>query len=218
MKRALGVFAKSPVPGRVKTRLSPHLSHAAGAELYRCMLLDVLDQVSGLDADPVIFYDGARAFFAEAAPGAVLVPQPAADLGMRLQAAFALLAEVGYDLRVVIGSDAPDLPPRYIEEAFAALAGGVDAVFGPAEDGGYYLVGLKGGDGGIFRDIPWSSCSVLEASLSRAAAAGLSTLLLPGWYDVDRPSDLLRPSLRDPAHGASRTRAFLKSWDNHLPA
>jgi glycosyltransferase A (GT-A) superfamily protein (DUF2064 family) len=82
-------------------------------------------------------------------------------------------------------------------------------VFGPAEDGGYYLVALGGPSGGIFDDIPWSSPQVFSQSRQRALEAGFATALLPTWYDVDSFEDLLRPGLTNPENGAPLTRAFL---------
>ena len=111
---------------------------------------------------------------------------------------------------MVIGTDAPDLPLAYIEEAFRLMEAGSDAVFGPAADGGYYLVALKGSYGKLFQDIPWSSEQVLETSLARARASALSASLLPPWYDVDSFEDLLRPGLSDSQNGAPLTRGFIR--------
>ncbi|WP_026841206.1 TIGR04282 family arsenosugar biosynthesis glycosyltransferase [Citrifermentans bremense] len=209
MKRALAIFAKTPLPGLVKTRLSPPLSLQQGAELYRCMFLDTIARVRPLNADTVLFYEGESDFFHKSAPHATLMRQHDGGLGTRLEQAFDQLAELGYDSRVVIGSDAPDLPFAYLEDAFARLEGGSDTVFGPASDGGYYLVGVRRGAGSIFQGIPWSTAKVLETSLKQAQASGLSSTLLAPWYDVDCYQDLLRPGLSDPLNGAPLTRSFL---------
>lgn len=210
MKRALAIFAKTPLPGRVKTRLSPALSQHDAAGLYRCMLLDTVARASAVDADTVIFYEGNREFFREAAPEATLFHQQSGDLGTRLENAFDELSAMGYGSRAVIGTDAPDLPLGYIERSFALLEAGSDAVFGPAADGGYYLVALRGSYGGLFREIPWSGAQVLEKSLEQADASHLSVSLLPPWYDVDSYDDLLRPGLVDPLNGAPLTRGFIR--------
>lgn len=212
MKRAIAIFAKTPLPGLVKTRLTPPLSLEQGADLYRCMLLDTVARVQSIAIDTFIFYDGNETFFREAAPGVPLIPQHAADLGVRLETAFTALSSLGYGARVVIGTDAPDLPLSFIEKAFHVLEAGragSDVVFGPAEDGGYYLIGLSGGHGGVFRDIPWSGPHVLETSLERARESGLVSAQLPPWYDVDCYSDLFRPGLSDPLNGAPLTRHFI---------
>lgn len=217
MNRALAIFAKTPLPGRVKTRLSPPLSPRQGADLYRCMLLDTIERAAGLQVDTVLFHEGSEHFFREAAPGAILVHQSSGGLGLRLEHAFDTLAALGYGPRIVIGSDAPDLPVAFAEEAFRALEQGHDAVLGPAEDGGYYLVGVRGGYGSLFADIPWSTEQVLQVSLARAAASGLSALQLPPWYDVDSYRDLFRPGLLDPHNGAAYTRAFIAGLDLVAP-
>lgn len=217
MKRALAIFAKAPLPGRVKTRLSPSLSPQQAADLYRCMLLDTLERVAALDAEKILFHEGGAAFFREAAPGISLVAQAAGGLGARLEHACDTLGSMGYGPCVVIGTDAPDLPLAYIEEAFRALERGRDAVFGPAGDGGYYLVGLREGYRSLFRDIPWSTERVLEKSLAQAKASGLTATLLPTWHDLDCYEDLIRPDLMDPANGAVRTQAFIAGLDLALP-
>jgi len=213
MKRALAIFAKTPLPGRVKTRLTPPLSPGQSADLYRCMLLDILERTAALRVDTIVCYEGSEEFFREAAPDATLMHQSAGGLGTRLEQAFDALANLGYGPCVVIGSDAPDLPLSFIEEAFGRLGQGSDAVFGPAEDGGYYLVGVRGGYGSLFREIPWSTGNVLRASLEQAKVSGLSAAILPPWYDVDSYVDLLRPGLLAPANGAARTRAFIAGLD-----
>ena len=209
MKPALAIFAKTPTPGRVKTRLSPPLSPRESAELYRCMLLDTIARVRALRIETVIFYDGDRQFFEEAAPDVLLVHQHGGGLGSRLEEACQALSALEYGPRVIIGTDAPDLPLQYIQDAFTRLDAGTDAVFGPATDGGYYLVALKDDYGELFTGIPWSSELVLETSLKRAQASGFSISLLPTWYDVDSFEDLQRPGLRDPLNGAPLTRDFI---------
>jgi uncharacterized protein len=210
MKPALAIFAKTPRPGQVKTRLTPPLSPQQGADLYRCMLLDTVTRVATLAIDTFIFYDGDKGFFTSALAGYELLPQEGNDLGTRLESAFTALESLGYGPRTVIGSDAPDLPLQYISESFRAMENGSDAVFGPAEDGGYYLVSLRGSFGSLFQDIPWSGPDVLGTSLVRASDSGLTASLLPTWYDIDCYDDLLRPAIADPANGAPLTAHFVR--------
>ncbi|UFS72467.1 TIGR04282 family arsenosugar biosynthesis glycosyltransferase [Geomonas sp. RF6] len=209
MKVALAVFAKAPVPGAVKTRLSPQLTSSESAELYRCMLLDTVQRVSLLPWDPFIFYEGERAFFEGACPGIPLLPQVEAGLGERMAAAVESTLALGYGASMVIGTDVPDLPLSYLEEGVRLLKSGADVVFGPAADGGYYLVGLKRVERAIFQGIRWSTSSVLAESLKRAESAALKAGLLPLWYDVDSYEDLLRPGLLDIHNKAPLTRTFL---------
>jgi uncharacterized protein len=214
MKHALAIFAKTPLPGLVKTRLTPPLSAEESADLYRCMLLDTIARVSTLPYDTFLFYHGDERYFRGIASAAELIAQQGDDLGARLAQAFALLDSRGYRACSVIGTDAPDLPLSYIEESFRSLDAGSDVVFGPAEDGGYYLVGVSGRHAELFHDIPWSSDKVLATSLERARASRLAAALLPSWYDVDCIDDLRRPGLSDPSSEAPLTRHFIR--DLHI--
>ncbi|MDQ2997258.1 MAG: glycosyltransferase, partial [Chloroflexota bacterium] len=113
---------------------------------------------------------------------------------------------------VIIGSDSPDLPCAYVQEAFARLSAGADMVLGPAEDGGYYLIGLRAPQPDLLGDIVMSTPTVLADTLARAATRCLQVALLPPWYDVDTISELARLSaaLRHaPLRSAAATRAFL---------
>lgn len=216
LKKALIVFAKRPAPGRVKTRLSPPLSPEEAAGLYRCMLLDILAKAATLaGVEKHVYYEpdeAAAAFFAETAPTMARAPQEGNDLGERMANAFAELFAAGYGRVAIIGTDLPDLPMGYIEEAFRRLESGeIDAVFGPSEDGGYYLLAMRELRGELFRDVPWSSGEVLEKSLAMAEAAGVRVSLLPVWHDVDTADDLNRPELLDMENGAPRTREFIMS-------
>lgn len=212
MLPALLVFAKRPAPGRVKTRLTPPLSHQDAAEIYHCMLCDILEKVSTLSVDVTIFYEDepeAAAFFSNLATNARILPQIGNDLGERIKNAFSSMFHLGYHSTVVIGTDSPDLPSDFIHEAFQLL-GSADAVFGPSEDGGYYLLGLKSLHEELFTDIAWSTESVLRASIDRAAESGLTVKLLPTWYDVDIYVDLKRDGLVTGRNGARRTGEFIR--------
>ena len=212
--RALIIFAKEPVPGRVKTRLSPPFTPEQAAALYDCMLRDVLAKADHLtDVTPIIYFldePGAAAFFQTQFPQLESRPQRGADLGARMAAAFSESFERGFGQVAIIGTDLPDLPVAQIVQAFAHLdEPRVDAVFGPSVDGGYYLVGLKRLWPELFQGIPWSTGEVLRLSLERTAKSRILTRLLATWHDVDRSEDLKRPELHDEENGALRTRQFL---------
>jgi rSAM/selenodomain-associated transferase 1 len=216
-KKALIIFAKRPVPGRVKTRLSPPLSPEQAAELYRCMLEDILAKTATLaGVDKRIFYEpdeNAAAFFSGIAAGMTCAPQEGKDLGERMANAFGELLAAGYGRVAIIGTDLPDLPLACVEDAFRLLESGEgDAVFGPSEDGGYYLLAMGELHGELFRDVPWSTGEVLEKSLARAKEAGVRVALLPVWHDVDTADDLHRPELLDEGNGAPLTREFIGNW------
>ena len=221
MSRALLIFARRPHPGRVKTRLSPYLSPEEAAEFYDCMVRDVMARTAALEVDVrFLFYedDGkAEGYFRGVDEKLVLLPQDGAGLGERLANAFAEIFRRGFRTAAVIGADSPDLPLSYISEAYERLeSGSADIVFGPAEDGGYYLAGLREPHPELFRDVPWSTDQVLSVSLQRTAKVGLRPALLPGWYDVDEPADLGRPGLQDEKNGACRTRKFLTVFTSPL--
>lgn len=219
-RRAVVVMAKVPRPGRVKTRMG--LPGESASRLYRELLQAVLtgvdrararlefDRVLAVALSPEDVPTDAEAL---APPGWRAVLQRGDDLGARIQRA---RDDAGADRVVVIGSDAPTLPSERILEAFEALDR-VPAVFGPTEDGGYYLVGLRGPSERLFAGIPWSTERVMEATRQAARGAGIAWEELPAWYDVDRPEDLER-ALRDgfscgdptfalvaPPHGQDRT-------------
>ena len=150
MSNALVLYMKAPRPGTVKTRLTPRVSAGEAAELYRAFILDTLHLAQGI-AGASLFVawtpeDGlAELRSALGNPDVEWTGQRGRDLGERLSNTFAVLGDE-WDKIVVLGGDSPLLPPAYVEEAFAALDRH-DVVLGPAEDGGYYLIGL-GGTGG----------------------------------------------------------------------
>jgi len=211
---ALAVMAKAPVAGEVKTRLAPPLSPEEAAELYRCLLLDLLDHVATFEgADLYIAHDppaGVSWFQEIAPPGFSCLPQRGGDLGERMRSVFEDLFARGYERVVMIGSDLPVFPPTILSDAFRALAESARVVLGPSRDGGYYLLGLGRFVPDIFSDIAWGSDRVLDATRQKLARIGIEPVLLPVWFDVDRVEDL--PAL---AAGVAdrlqrRTAALLK--------
>ena len=211
---AVVVFAKAPRPGAVKTRLSPPLSPAGAARLYRCFLLDTLDSVRAVaGVTLVIAYAPRRAgaFFAARHPGVRLIPQVGPDLGARMAGVFRRLFAGGFDAVVIVGSDSPTLPRRHLEAAVRIL-GRADGVIGPSADGGYYLIGLRAPCPALFAGVPWSTDRVLVTTLRRARRAGRRLRRLPAWYDVDTPDDLRRlaAELRATRTPAARTRRWLQ--------
>ncbi len=214
MKKALIIFAKQPIAGNVKTRLIPGLSAEDAAGLYRCMLGDIVAKAGTLHKiDPLLFYGGNAAagpYFRDLFPGLRIFPQTGRDLGRRMEAAFTRAFAMGYHAAAIIGSDSPDLPADFIEQAFRLLEHpGAETVFGPTADGGYYLLAMKKLYPDLFHGIEWSTHKVLEQSTEKAGMLGLTVARLPAWHDVDTVSDLSRPELRDEANGAPLTRRFI---------
>jgi rSAM/selenodomain-associated transferase 2/rSAM/selenodomain-associated transferase 1 len=202
------VFAKAPLPGRVKTRLAGELGEKGAADLYRRMGRLVVDRVRTGPWRTVICYDppgeeGAVRDWLRGGAPLEYRPQTGGDLGARMADAFAAGFERAHRSThgasspggapvVVIGTDAPDLDRAIVAEAFRSLQrpGGPGLVLGPATDGGYYLLGLRSPAPDLFRDIPWSTDRVLEGTLAKARDLGLRHTLLEPLSDVDRPEDV----------------------------
>ena len=215
---ALAVMAKRPQAGEVKTRLCPPLTPEEAAELAHCFLADTLKQVRrvpGVERFVAFSPADAEDFFRKQTGAAFsLFPQAAGDLGARLADLTDHWLKAGFAGVIVIGADLPTLPDAVLHEAREVLAGELaDVVLGPADDGGYYLIGLRRPSRALFAGIAWSTDAVLSQTVARADAAGLRTHLLPPWYDVDVAADLQRLAhdLADDRTRAARTRAYLLS-------
>ncbi len=191
------VFAKAPEPGRVKTRLAADVGENEAARIYRQMGRQVVDQLRGgpfrlrVCHTPPHAESEVREWLGD--EGLEFTPQASGDLGRRMHRALeTALSEA--PRACVVGTDAPDVDQVLVRNALARLADH-DVVFGPARDGGYYLVGLRRPAPELFRDMPWSTEQVLEKSLEAAARSGLSVATLPMLSDVDRVEDLPREYL-----------------------
>ncbi|MXY07300.1 MAG: glycosyltransferase [Rhodothermaceae bacterium] len=189
--RALIVFARSPVAGQVKSRLTQLLSSQEAADLYRAFLVDSLAQYASLEVDVRLYMadegdPGVRLY------GAQLKKQCGNGLGERMEHAFRETAAEGYKQMVIIGTDHPTLPTDFIVEAYEALSDVPAVCIGPASDGGYYLLGMSPLICGLFDRIVYSKPNVLSLTLVRAHESGASVTQLPVWYDIDTPEDLRR--------------------------
>lgn len=215
MTRGLIIFAREPRVGTVKTRLAQDLgSHRIATDLYAAMLADVLAAAATLDDTRLLIFwalKNGSIPSVPALPQAAMFEQQGGDLGERIADAFETALASGCETCCIIGSDAPDLPPEYIRRAFDLLERGeAEAVFGPAEDGGYYLLGLRCFQKRLFEEIAWSSSSVLQTSLERARLCGLVTALLPPWRDIDTREDLEAFLERPTQDTAPRTLAVAR--------
>jgi uncharacterized protein len=190
------VFARAPTPGEAKTRLIPALGKAGAAALHRRLVMHSLDIAASAGLGPVELWcapDTADPFFraCERRLGASLHSQGEGDLGARMQRAFeSALARARR--AILVGSDIPALTAQYLRDADQALVRGDDAAIGPAQDGGYVLIGLSRCDPELFRDIPWGGPEVLAETRVRMAALSWRCSELPVLWDVDRPEDLER--------------------------
>lgn len=214
-KRAVIVMAKRPAPGSTKTRLAPALTLDRAAELYERFLLDTIDMVSARpDCSLHIAVEAPESvdYFESIAPGVPQVMQQGVSLGPRLDTVLRACLADGFDQAIAIGSDSPDLPSGHLDDAFAQLdRSDVDAVFGPTDDGGYYLVGWKQPWSALVVDVQMSTPTVLSDTLAVAERVGARVALAPGWHDVDEPADLDRLRSSATLHQASRTREYLDS-------
>ncbi|MFP5263804.1 MAG: TIGR04282 family arsenosugar biosynthesis glycosyltransferase [Blastocatellia bacterium] len=215
MRQALAVTAKAPRPGHVKTRLHGALSVEDATELYRCFLKDTLALVQTFpEIEAFVSYTPAGSeglFDGITSSGQHMLAQRGGGLGERLIYAFEDLFGQGFDSVTLMNADSPTLPREHIARALEELRRPGDrVVVGPAEDGGYYLIGLKRLHRRLFEQITWSSARVLAETIESARDVGLEVTLLPGWYDVDGVAEferLKREMIEAGRHAVSRAGA-----------
>ncbi|MCO6457696.1 MAG: TIGR04282 family arsenosugar biosynthesis glycosyltransferase [Pirellulaceae bacterium] len=223
------MFAKFWAPGQVKTRLAAHIGPAAASRLYRTFLTTLLWRFHRIGGQRVLVYSPGdrRAAFEMLATGRLagphrplarqsatagdwrLAPQGAGDLGQRMRRYFQRTFSQGVRRAVLIGSDSPTLPTRYVLRAFELLRSH-DVVLGPCGDGGYYLIGARDRVPPVFDDMPWSTPQVWPRTVERLASGGWSLAQLAPWYDIDDLEGLnrLRAELsQSPAQGSLRSLA-----------
>ncbi len=205
------VFAKAPVSGRVKTRLTPPLPPDEAAALYEACLRDVVALSARERARVELWYhddDYAAGYFAAEFPHLSQFAQAGGQLGEKMHDAFARSFAEGAQRTMIIGSDVPTLPEAVLNAAVDALRD-AEMVVGPTLDGGYYLIGFAHGAWpraqSLFRDVAWSTETVFRATVDKAAAADLRMNVLPGWYDLDTIDDL-RQALLDAQPGSNLAR------------
>jgi len=217
-RAAVGIFAKVPRPGRVKTRLVPPLTSEEAALVARVCLEETLRRFpAAVPAAWFLFLDGDAGPWIERhaiESGVTLAPQGNGDLGERLARAFRALRGAGFERVVMIGADSPTLDPERIRDAVERLTT-ADVVLGPTRDGGYYLVGARVDCGELFRGMTWGHGGVAAATRERARSMGWEAALLPEWYDLDEVDDLRR-SARDAAASSPALAALLASLGERL--
>ncbi|MFC8194522.1 DUF2064 domain-containing protein [Streptomyces sp. NPDC060006] len=183
------VIAKEPRPGRVKTRLTPPFTPREAAALAEAALADTLCAVAAAPARRrVLVLDGAPGPWLP--PGFDVVPQSAGDLDERLAAAF----DACDGPALLIGMDTPQVTPELLTVDFA----GCDAYFGPAEDGGFWALGLAHPDPGLLRGVPMSTPTTGAVQFERLVVAGLRVRELPRLRDVDTARDAEAVALAAP--------------------
>jgi rSAM/selenodomain-associated transferase 1 len=193
------VIAKEPVPGKVKTRLVPPFTAHQAATLARAALEDTLRSVARVPVRRrTLVLDGAPGPWLPS--GFTVIGQHGGGLDERLAAAF----EDAYRLLPVpvllIGMDTPQVSPGLLATALALL-GGHDAVFGPAKDGGFWLLGLRAPDPALLLGVPMSDPATGQLQLRRLTEAGLSVALMPCLTDVDTVADAVEVAALAPLSG-----------------
>lgn len=189
------IFARLPELGQVKTRLAAGIGAEAALAVYQELLARTRAAAAGFGGQKTVWLPPSATPLTSAAvaaywPGYAWQPQPAGDLGGKMQAAFAQAFAAGAGAAVVIGTDCPGLRSTHLNQAFELLASH-DVVVGPAADGGYYLLGMKRLHRDFFLNKTWSTASVLSATLTDAARLHLRVAHLPTLHDVDTAADLV---------------------------
>lgn len=196
MSTALIVFAKAPVAGQAKTRLIPALGPEGAAGLAKRLLEHALRQAGGLPVDhwelcvsPDTRHPAFEQAVADTRGRLRLTPQGEGDLGERMHRAFER-ALATHRKALLIGTDAPALTSAVLQAAEQALEHH-EAVFVPALDGGYALVGLTRPVPALFHGMPWSTPQVMTETRGRARQAGVKWAELAPVADIDEPPDLI---------------------------
>jgi hypothetical protein len=215
------LFARTPVPGRVKSRLLTHLTPEQACRLHCAGTADtaeLLDQALPAARKWVLWSESIPAresdFAVEMPDSFSMAAQQGGDLGERMASAFAGAFGSGARRVVIFGSDSPTLPRSRAQQAFALLEE-CDVVLGPTDDGGYYLIGCRKFDRLLFDGVEWSSPRTLEQTRANALRLGLAVRTLDSWYDLDEWKDVER-LLGEARLGVSlprRLAAFLKQLE-----
>ena len=207
-------FAKAPQLGKVKTRLQPHLSEAAALDLHCRLVTHTFNRLLAADLASVELWvsEESPAFFRPLTAGKPcgLRVQRGSDLGVRMFNALTDAPE-HIEFSVVIGSDCPILDADYLISALDQLASGTPVVIGPADDGGYVLIGARQPAVNIFTGVDWGSSRVMEQTRQRCVDLGVKWSELPMLWDVDRAKDLNK--LRKLVKQSPTEYAALSSFD-----
>jgi len=189
------LFAKAPIPGRVKTRLAAAIGAGPAAELHRAFVADTIAKLTEFRdvADIELHTDTLTDAWSE--PGVARDLQAAGGLELKLLHALAGAIRSGRPQAMILGSDSPTLPRGHIQRLLDSAA---DVALGPCEDGGYYAIACRRVHPEMFAGVEWSTPHVLEQTERAVRASGLSVERGDLWYDVDEPEDLAR-LMKEPA-------------------
>ncbi len=202
---AIVIFSKSAELGSVKTRMRPVLNDLQCLSLHLALLKDTIARARTLNTDLFLFLAGSTPLPFD--PGIPTFPQQGADLGERMKAAFTDILQT-HSRAIVTGTDSPVFPPELFRKAFSGVETN-DVVLGPAEDGGYYLIGLRKVIPEIFSGVDWGSPFVLQQTLVKLE--NRRVLLLESHSDADQPEDLIRLQ-RDVAQSDAAYLDHTRRW------
>ena len=188
-KNALLIFIKNPVLGKVKTRLAASIGDKNALKIYYRLLEQTRCETQTLACDKLLFYSEKIENDAWPATNYQKYVQEKGDLGLKMKVAFQKAFESGYEKVLIIGSDCAELKKEHIEMAFEALEKH-DVVVGPANDGGYYLIGFQRLINEVFLNKTWSTAEVLNSTLQDLERLNKTYFLLPELIDVDNFEDL----------------------------
>lgn len=188
------IFAKAPVPGLCKTRLIPELGEQGAADLQAELIGRCVEQLCTrpvCDTQLWCTPDTAHEYFQTLAKQYPLglYNQQGQNLGERMYQALSH-SQAAY--KIIVGTDIPPLTRDYVEQAIKWLHGQTDAVIGPAEDGGYVLMGLKRVEKAVFQNIDWGTKRVFQQTCTKLTASGLAWQALDSLWDLDDSRDLAR--------------------------
>ncbi len=190
MRPVVVLFAKAPVPGRVKTRLAARIGLPAAAQGYRAFVGDLLERLQLLaDSADLELHTDIPTDAWDHLMVARRLQLDSEHLGERLWFAGARGLSFGRPQVVILGSDSPDLPLDHIRALLACTA---DVALGPADDGGFYAIAMRRADPHMFDGVRWSGAETLVETVRAIERCGFSVELGPRWYDVDTPQDLAR--------------------------
>ena len=212
-ERMIMLFVKFPEKGRVKSRLARDIGEGPALLLYEAMVQDTIDMLKRTKIPFRIFFyppQKLEALRSWLGTSYSFLPQNGIDLGERMESAFQQVFCEGAEEAVLIGTDIPGLTASLLSDAFGSLERH-DAVIGPANDGGYYLIGFRSSSftPSLFRAMTWSTDQVFQETLYRLQQAARTFQVLAECIDVDTRDDLKAVLSRQSLAKSSRTRAFL---------
>ena len=187
-KNLLIVFVKNIILGKVKTRLAKTIGDEGAFKIYSELVGITEKETQKVTADRHIYFSDV--IISSKWEGDQKFVQEGADLGIRMKNAFLEGFNQGYENIVVIGSDLPDISQETIQAGFDKLNDN-EIVFGPADDGGYYLLGMSQMTNSIFDNKPWSQSTLLDLTLQELSEQGKSVTLLQALNDIDTFEDLI---------------------------